>query len=232
MAEIRRGRWHRLWTNGLMVLIALAFGLVGAPRAGAAVDSVIFAGTSNQVITVFAPTPEATVAELTAWERGADGVWHEVAGPVVAQVGAEGIGAASEFSARTPAGVFPLTGAFGRLPDPGTAMPYFRTDVQDWWDSNPASPGYNTHVRQSVSPGAASENLYAAGAEYDYAAVIGYNSARTPGAGSAIFLHVTDGAPTAGCVAIDRDSLASILGRLDPARHPLIAIGVGEAPRP
>ncbi len=216
----------------MMCLLAVAFGLVAAPRSDAAVDALIFSGTSDQVITVYAPNAESTVAELAAWERKADGRWRPVTAPVVAQVGAQGIGSTDEFSARTPAGVFPMAESFGRLPDPGTALPYFQTDGQDWWDSNPVSPTYNTHVRQAVSPGGLSENLYDEGAVYDYAAVIGYNTARTPGAGSAIFLHVTNGLPTAGCVAIDGDALASILRALDPAKRPVIAIGVGNAPTP
>ena len=58
--------------------------------------------------------------------------------------------------------------------------------------------------------------------------VIDYN--RWPavsGAGSAFFLHVTNGAPTAGCVAIDRGSLTAIMRWLTPGARPLISIGVG-----
>jgi L,D-peptidoglycan transpeptidase YkuD (ErfK/YbiS/YcfS/YnhG family) len=73
----------------------------------------------------------------------------------------------------------------------------------------------------------ASENLYAAGSVYDFAAVIDYNRGGTPGAGSAFFLHVSNGAPTAGCVAIDGGSLAALLRWLDPGASPRIAIGVG-----
>ena len=48
---------------------------------------------------------------------------------------------------------------------------------------------------------------------YDYAQVIGYNLARTPGRGSAIFLHVArpDYAPTDGCIALARDDLRQVL---------------------
>ena len=51
------------------------------------------------------------------------------------------------------------------------------------------------------------EHLYYETPYYDYAVVIDYNTRNAPGgvrpgAGSAFFLHVTDGAPTAGCVAV------------------------------
>ena len=53
----------------------------------------------------------------------------------------------------------------------------------------------------------AGENLSAAGAVYDHAVVIDYNAGGSPRAGSAYFLHLTNGAATAGCVAIGRGSL-------------------------
>ena len=62
---------------------------------------------------------------------------------------------------------------------------------------------------------------------YDHGAVIAYNSARTPGLGSAIFLHVSAGGATAGCVSLPAGQLVEILRWLDPARSPRIAIGVG-----
>ena len=60
---------------------------------------------------------------------------------------------------------------------------------------------------------------------YNYGAVIAYNTARTPGLGSAIFLHVSHGSSTAGCVSLPTDQLLAVLRWLDPSRHPLIAIG-------
>ena len=48
-----------------------------------------------------------------------------------------------------------------------------------------------------------------------------------PGKGSAFFLHVTNGAPTAGCVAVPQASLLAIMKWLNPAARPLISIGVG-----
>jgi hypothetical protein len=66
------------------------------------------------------------------------------------------------------------------------------------------------------------------GAVYAHAVVIDYN--RFPvraGAGSAFFLHVTNGRPTAGCVAIASSSLDYVMRWLNPAAHPVISIGVG-----
>ncbi len=51
---------------------------------------------------------------------------------------------------------------------------------------------------------------------YDYAAVMGVNLARVPGAGSAFFLHVSTGRATAGCVAIPSVNVVGILRWLKP----------------
>ena len=178
------------------------------------------------------PTAGSTTATLSAYERGADGFWHLAFGPIGARVGDDGIGQASEGSGRTPAGTFALTQAFGRQTNPGTKLKYFRTDSLDWWDENPSSPTYNLHVRQAYSPGGASENLYYSGSVYDYAVNMDYNLARVPGAGSAFFLHVTNGQPTAGCVAVSKADMVRILRWLDPAKYPYIYNKVGAAWKP
>ncbi|MGK5111977.1 L,D-transpeptidase family protein [Geodermatophilus sp. CPCC 205506] len=187
-------------------------------------------GGSTQVVTVVAPSSGSTTAQLTAWELGPAG-WTAVLGPVRARLGSAGVGAASESSTRTPAGTHPLTEAFGRAADPGSGLPYRVVDDQDWWVSDVASPLYNQHTRCAAGTcpfdESVSENLLAAGAVYDSAVVIDYNRGGRPGAGSAFFLHVTNGAPTAGCVAIDRGSLRTLLQWLDAGASPLIAIGVG-----
>ncbi|WP_139253097.1 L,D-transpeptidase family protein [Geodermatophilus nigrescens] len=187
------------------------------------------AGGSAQVVTVVAASAGATTAELTAWELGETG-WTAVLGPWPARVGSAGIGAAREGSTRTPAGTFALPEAFGRAADPGSGLPYRQVDAEDWWVSDVASPLYNRHARCAAGTcpfdERAGENLLAAGAVYDHAVVIGYNSGGTPGAGSAFFLHVTNGAPTAGCVAVERGRLQTLMRWLDPAAGPLVAIGV------
>jgi len=180
---------------------------------------------------VVAPSATSTTATLTAWQRGKLG-WTPVLGPVTAKVGKGGVGKASETSTRTPAGAFRLTTAFGRAADPGTALPYRRVDRNDWWVSDTSSSRYNTHVR--CAPGSCpfdesdGENLYAAGSVYDNAVVIDYN--RSPvvrGAGSAFFLHISNGAPTAGCVAIAKGPLQQVMRWLEPTAAPVIRIGVG-----
>jgi L,D-peptidoglycan transpeptidase YkuD (ErfK/YbiS/YcfS/YnhG family) len=179
------------------------------------------------VITVVAPYSSATTATLTAWARSGSG-WKAVAGPMLAHIGADGVGQASEAVSRTPAGAYSLTQAFGNQPNNGTRLPYFQAGPDDWWDENPNDSTYNQHVVRATSPGGNSENLSAAGYVYSHAVVINYNTNPVVrGAGSAFFLHVTNGTATAGCVAIPAGSLTTIMQWLNPAQHPVIDIGVG-----
>jgi L,D-peptidoglycan transpeptidase YkuD (ErfK/YbiS/YcfS/YnhG family) len=182
------------------------------------------------VITVTASTTSTTVATAQAWQRASTG-WAPSGPAIRAHLGSAGLTShPSEGASATPIGSFTLTQAFGSRPNPGTAEPYFQSGADDWWVSDSNSPMYNTHQRCS-SCGfntSVSENLLAAGYVYSYAVVIDYNRFPVvPDAGSAFFLHVTDGGPTAGCVSIPEDSLVSILRWLSPAAHPRILIGVG-----
>jgi L,D-peptidoglycan transpeptidase YkuD (ErfK/YbiS/YcfS/YnhG family) len=54
--------------------------------------------------------------------------------------------------------------------------------------------------------------------------VIAYNTARVPGRGSAVFLHVGTGSATAGCVSLPKSELLKVLHWLRPADNPRIVI--------
>lgn len=41
-----------------------------------------------------------------------------------------------------------------------------------------------------------------------------------------MFLHVTDGAPTLGCVAVRKDAMVSLLKWLAPAYNPVLVTGL------
>jgi L,D-peptidoglycan transpeptidase YkuD (ErfK/YbiS/YcfS/YnhG family) len=188
-------------------------------------------GSARQVITVVAGAESDTQATVQAWRRVARG-WLRVGPSVPAWLGADGMTQhPSEQLSAVPMGSYSLTDAFGRDPDPGTALHYVQTDPSYWWISQPG-PLYNTMQRCSsgcaFTQGAPNEHLYYEIPHYNYAVVIDYN--RDPvqqGAGSAFFLHVSVGAPTAGCVSIDQGQLVRIMRWLDPRDHPRILIGTG-----
>jgi L,D-peptidoglycan transpeptidase YkuD (ErfK/YbiS/YcfS/YnhG family) len=163
------------------------------------------------------------------------GGWVRRGPRIAAWIGSQGMTRhASESKSATPIGSFTLTHAFGHDSDPGTALPYLHTNPADWWISQPG-PLYNTHQRCRsncrFTQGSPNEHLYYETPYYDYAVVIDYNTRNSPtgvrqGRGSAFFLHVTVGQPTAGCVAIPRARLVSIMRWLRPHKHPRILIGV------
>jgi len=192
-------------------------------------------GSATRVITVVASLHASTVATLQAWTKAPGGGWLRWGGAITAHVGSQGLTSApSESLSATPIGSFTLTQAFGRLGNPGTGLPYFATTSADWWISQ-SGPLYNTHQRCAGScpfaQGSPNEHLAYELPYYNYAVVIDANTRNAPGGvhqggGSAFFLHVTDGAPTAGCVAIPQSNLVPIMQWLSPGAQPRILIGV------
>jgi L,D-peptidoglycan transpeptidase YkuD (ErfK/YbiS/YcfS/YnhG family) len=154
-----------------------------------------------------------TRATVTACSRTSAGRYVRALGPYAGRVGRSGVaapGAKREGDGHTPAGVFPLRGGFGTSADPGTALPWMRVDADDVWVDDPGSARYNTHqVLPVAGRWASAESLDIPA--YAYAQVIGYNEARTAGRGSAIFLHLDTGGPTAGCVSLQRSDLLRLL---------------------
>lgn len=186
-----------------------------------------------QVVTVSVKSSTSTTGVLEAWQRRGES-FTRVRGPISVYVGEEGLGLASERRSRTPRGVFALTEAFGRAPDPGAALPYTRVGLSHWWVSDVRSPHYNT--MRVCRPGGScgfrqsrSEQLGDIDA-YKYAIVIDYNSDPViPGRGSAFFLHVSEGKPTQGCISMRTADLTWLLRWLDPADDPVIAINIGDS---
>jgi L,D-peptidoglycan transpeptidase YkuD (ErfK/YbiS/YcfS/YnhG family) len=201
----------------------------GATGAAAAAGAARPAGppTGSQLITVAAASYRATYATLTAY-RLSGGRWRRVLGPWTARIGRNGFappGRKREGDGRTPSGTFGFGFFFGVLPNPGVRFRYRRSQPYDFWDDDPASPHYNQWVDQRrTDPGLDPEPMDVSG--YDYGAVIAYNTARTPGLGSGIFLHVNIGIATAGCVTLPTAELLRVLRWLDPARSPRIRMGV------
>ncbi|MBP0460350.1 L,D-transpeptidase family protein, partial [Streptomyces montanisoli] len=117
---------------------------------------------------------------------------------------------------RSPIGVFGLTDAGGRMPDPGTKLPYDQ------------SPDFAT---QGI--GFEGESL---AHSFDYVVAINYN--REAGVspldltrplgearGGGIWFHVDHGGPTHGCVSLSEDHMKALLRMLDPRLHPVVVMG-------
>jgi L,D-peptidoglycan transpeptidase YkuD (ErfK/YbiS/YcfS/YnhG family) len=210
------------------VTLCLAAWLAAPPVTSAAalrVDNVQDAAV-RQLITVVTATHSTTYATLSAYRiSGSQRV--RVFGPWTARVGSHGVAAPGkkrEGDDRTPSGSYGFSFFFGVLPDAGFAFPFRHAYRYDYWDDDPASALYNEWIdAREHNPGARPESMHQVPA-YDYSAVITYNAARTPGLGSAIFLHADTGSATAGCVSLPLGRLLRILRWLRPGDHPRITI--------
>jgi L,D-peptidoglycan transpeptidase YkuD (ErfK/YbiS/YcfS/YnhG family) len=204
-----------------------------APRATVPPTPPTFAApVLEQRIVVSAAGYGTSRATFTAYARTASG-WHVVFGPWSANIGRNGFapaGAKHEGDGRTPSGQYGFSFFFGIDPDPGVRFAYRPiTSPAIVWDDDPASANYNLWIDTRVANAGNNPEPMDNAPVYDYGAVIAYNTARTPGLGSAIFLHVSSGSGTAGCVSLPTSELLSVLRWLDPALGPTIAMGVGAA---
>jgi L,D-peptidoglycan transpeptidase YkuD (ErfK/YbiS/YcfS/YnhG family) len=208
---------------------ANAAGPNAAASAAAEPSAVATTPGPRQRITVTASSYGTTYATLRVYQLAGSSntKWVEVMGPWTARVGYNGVakpGAKREGDGKTPSGTYGFSFFFGVDANPGVHFPYRHAYTYDYWDDDPASPRYNEWVdTRTESAGHAPEPMHNV-PPYDYAAVIAYNTARTPGLGSAIFLHVGTGGPTAGCVSLPTAELLKILRWLNPNDHPTITI--------
>jgi len=169
-----------------------------------------------QRIVVTVPSARSTTASISLLECG-----RRAGGPWPGHVGYHGVSARHrEGDGTTPLGTFGVGATvYGVGANPGVRLRYHRLVCGDWWDEDPRSPTYNRfrHVACGASPPfrGASEALWREPLAYRAFAVVQYNVApAVPGRGSAIFLHVSTGRPTNGCVSLGRARLLPLLSRL------------------
>ncbi len=191
-------------------------------------------GKATQVITVKA---KGTYATVTAWQKSGS-TWKQVVTTTAARIGAHGTTAGAtreQGTATTPTGTYTITQGFGVAANPGTKMPYHQVTGTDWWVEDPTSAYYNQmrssalggfHLTESGDDG--SEHLIEYPTQYHNALVVDFNrSPAVKGRGAGVFLHDLgpQAGPTEGCVAVPRATLTTIMRWIDPAAHPVIAIG-------
>jgi L,D-peptidoglycan transpeptidase YkuD (ErfK/YbiS/YcfS/YnhG family) len=215
----------------VLLVTAALVSILPAWQARAAGAGFSAARSARQLITVTAVSHTTTYATLRAYKIS-DGKRVLAFGPWSARVGYNGIalpGKKREGDGRTPSGRYGFSFFFGVQRKLRFAFSFRHAYTYDYWDDDPASPRYNEWVdARKHDPGASPEPMHQVPA-YDYAAVITYNTARTPGLGSGIFLHVGTGSATAGCVSLPRSRLIKILRWLRPRDHPRISIAVARS---
>lgn len=121
----------------------------------------------------------------------------------------------------TPRGIYALRACYfrpDRVPSPITQLPLIALSPNDGWCDDPAHTHYNRPVKRPFS--ASHEALWRSDHAYDLIIPLGYNDNPVePGKGSAIFLHCLhdDGRPTAGCVAMRKEDILTLLPHLSEA---------------
>ncbi|WP_077799943.1 L,D-transpeptidase family protein [Streptomyces sp. JHA26] len=172
---------------------------------------------TRQALVVRGPTSDANQAQVVLYERDPERGWQAVAGPWPAHNGLRGW--TSDHSAgdlRTPVGVFGISDAGGRLPDPGTRLPY---------DQDPDFSATGTgHLGEDLE------------GSFDYVIAVDYN--RVPGTtpldntrplgeekGGGVWIHVDHDGPTNACVSLEEEHMRTLLRALDPDRRPVVVMG-------
>jgi L,D-peptidoglycan transpeptidase YkuD (ErfK/YbiS/YcfS/YnhG family) len=236
--------------RGIAAAIVLIGAVTLAPTAAAQTPGDLpGAANAEQVIVVTSTDFRSTRARLSAYEKTSEGTWISIAKGEPAFVGARGIVPGKERrqgTGTTPAGTYAITSAFGRKANPGTTLPYVHVDRNDAWTYNPQVPStYNIFQTAPVNWGSYGryvERLWQLGRQYNYVAVLDYNlpegtittDARgvrrtnepaNTRAGGGIFLHVSKGEPTAGCISINERTMRRIMDWLDATKRPVIVIG-------
>ena len=183
-----------------------------APTLAQRVANTKAAKKTNQIITV-------ANGKLTLWEKK-ENAWKSILS-ANCKVGKNGVSnKTKEGDYKTPAGAYTMSLSFGLGKNPGTKLPYRKITSKSYWISNVADKDYNTwQERASSSP--LDEHLITY-SDYKYSIVIDYNTKRVPGKGSAIFLHCSSGASTAGCVAVPEKTMLKLMKRVQKGAYILI----------
>nr|MBA2379198.1 L,D-transpeptidase family protein [Blastocatellia bacterium] len=197
---------------------------------------------SFQTVVVRTDNWTATTGEAQLFERETRSAkWKKVGKPFAVVVGRSGLawGVESapekatafkkEGDGNAPAGMFPLTFAFGSSMKPEQLeYPYTKLEANTECVDDAASGHYNKIVdRMKVGSvnWKSSEKMLAVGEEYSLGVFVAYNTYPVRrGDGSCIFLHVWKDAatPTSGCTAMERRDIERVVTWLDSARNPYL----------
>lgn len=119
----------------------------------------------------------------------------------------------------TPLGRWPVRSVLLRPSrialDRPPALPWRWLRAGDGWSDAPEDPTYNRPV--FLPRATSAETLCRDDGAYNAIIVLGHNDTPpVPGMGSAIFLHMFEGRPTAGCVAVAPEDMVRLIERLTP----------------
>ena len=209
--------------------------------------SITFA-EARQTIVVTTENWETPHGKLQRFGRAAaNAKWRKVGAPIQVVVGKNGLGwgvgmhatqvfqpdqpLKKEGDGKSPAGIFALPSAFGSAPETEMAwikMPYTKLIASTECVDDVKSGKYNLIADKSQVGNydwQSSEKMLAVGAQYEYGVFVAHNSnPAVKGKGSCIFLHIwkDENTGTAGCSAMPRKDILTILHWLDADKNPVL----------
>ncbi|MFD0156621.1 hypothetical protein ACF07W_17205 [Streptomyces sp. NPDC015140] len=189
------------------------------PGVGPVMRDLLPSGT-RQALVVTGESETSSQARVVLYERDPAQGWRAVAGPWSAHNGLRGWTDDHEAGdLHSPIGVFGLSDAGGRLPDPGSLLPY---------DEDPEFAVSGTgHLGEPLE------------GSFDYVIAIDYN--RVPGTtpldltrpegedkGGGVWIHVDHDGPTNACVSLSEEHMRALLTAVDPDKEPVVVMGPRE----
>jgi D-alanyl-D-alanine dipeptidase len=133
-----------------------------------------------------------------------------------------------EGDGKAPAGIFKLISAFGSAEKPDfVKLPFTRLTESIECVDDSGSARYNRIVDNKTVPvdWTSSEKMLSVGAQYDLGVFVAHNSnPPEKQKGSCIFLHIwrNETTGTAGCTAMKRENIETVLSRLDAKKNPVL----------
>lgn len=125
----------------------------------------------------------------------------------------------TEGDGKTPIGIFKLGIILGmhEVVKNNNGLQYSQINKNMYWVDDAKSKHYNklVDISKVEKDWASAEHLIDYPVQYEYLIEIKTNPENISGKGSAIFLHCEANKPTAGCVAIDRESMKKIIENID-----------------
>ncbi|MCY7375606.1 MAG: L,D-transpeptidase family protein [Pyrinomonadaceae bacterium] len=134
----------------------------------------------------------------------------------------------TEGDGKSPAGIFSLTAAFGTTENAGKfKLPYTKLAASTECVDDVKSFHYNRIVDKyqvGIFDWKSSEKMLEIGEQYGLGVFVEHNFEKQKGAGSCIFLHIWKDANTgtAGCTAMERKNIETVLARLDSQKNPVL----------
>lgn len=189
-------------------------------RLGVDIEALDIPQDTDQLVLVVGTGMDSAKIQAAYLTKDQDGVWTEQF-CVDGFCGYNGMSAdKQEGDRRTPVGTYQFVTNFGILSDPGSVLPYKQVDESDFWVDDSESRYYNQMVStKTVTPDwRSAEPLAEVSPQYNYALALSYNTQeRTPGRGSAIFLHGLHPWKTwtEGCIAIPQEEVKLLIQQLD-----------------